>query len=274
MLSILDIDYTSVIFLKELRSFSGTLFKYRKRVTMIRIINTSFLVYLSLVFIACSSSSTIIEEEEKEEETSSVDLSDFIFTHKMMKNTAENQYSALAYECSECTFEQHQAIEAPVDWSKGPSQVALFSSGELRSQPSFDGIPDTMDFVPEIPGNEYVLIAKTLDATIIEAGPNGAIVQAEVMRDTLLRFDIGERVHELTNPEGNIFVLFAYEIDPLNIEIPDFQSAEFLSDLSAPEGWIYSSRILEEELILDTPDIATVLAIRTNTTSTWEMRQP
>ena len=46
-----------------------------------------------------------------------------------------------------------------------------------------------------------------------------------------------------------------------------------LSDFSGPDGWTYSSRILEEELHLDTPEVATVLAIRSATTSTWEMRE-
>ena len=169
-------------------------------------------------------------------------------------------------------FEHHLAIEAPEGWTKGPSQVILNSSGELRSTPSFDGVPDSMDFVPEVPGNEYILIAKNLDGTIIEAGSNGAIVLAQVMRDTLQRFSEGRRVHELTDPEGNIFVLIAYEVDPENVEIPDFQAADVLADFSGPDGWDYSTRVLDEELLLDSPEIATVLAIRTDTNSTWEMR--
>ena len=190
-----------------------------------------------------------------------------------MKSSGENRFASLAYECPECTFEQHQAISTPSGWTKGPTQVAVFSSGELRSTPSFDGVPDAVDFVEELPGNEYKLIAKNLDGIIIEASSAGLVVQAQVMRDTLLRYSVGRRVHELTNPEGQVFVLFAYEVDPVNTIIPDFDDAEFLGDFVEPEGWTYTSRVLEKELLLDTPDIATVLAIRGQIDSTWEMRR-
>ena len=193
------------------------------------------------------------------------------YTHKMLKNTDENMFSALAYECDECSFEQFAAIDPPEGWSKGPTQLILIT-GEIRSTPSVEGAADSMDFVSEIPGNEYKLIAKTLDGKLIEAGANGLMVETQVMRDTILRFAAGSRVHELTDPEENTFVLFAYGIDPATLESPEFQDADALADFSGPEGWSYSTRILEEELALDTPDIATVLAIRGEVTSTWQKR--
>ena len=194
------------------------------------------------------------------------------FTHKMFKSTGENMFSTLGYECFECTFEQFLAIDPPEGWSKGPTQVVL-PVGELRSRPSFEGVPDAVDFVPEIPGAEYVLIVKNLDARFVETGPNGIIVEAQVMRDTVLRFAAGQRVHELTAPDGGIFTLFAYEVDPRNVNPPDFQAADGLGDFAGPEGWIYSSRILEEEMALDTPETATVLAIRGGTQSGWQKRE-
>ena len=194
------------------------------------------------------------------------------FTHKMFKSTGENMFSTLGYECFECTFEQFLAIDPPEGWSKGPTQVVL-PVGELRSRPSFEGVPDAVDFVPEIPGAEYVLIVKNIDARFVETGPNGIIVEAQVMRDTVLRFAAGQRVHELTAPDGGIFTLFAYEVDPRNVNPPDFQAADGLGDFAGPEGWIYSSRILEEEMALDTPETATVLAIRGGTQSGWQKRE-
>ena len=194
------------------------------------------------------------------------------FTHKMMKGTGENQFATLAYECSKCTFEQWLAIEPPEGWTKGPAQVALFSSGELRSTPFFEGVPVDMDFIEEVPGNEYQLIAKNLDGRLVEAGANGIVVEVQVMRDTLLRFDAGKRVHELTDPDGNVFVLFTYQVDPENVVIPDVEDPEFLGEFNPPTGWAYTSRILESELLLDTSEIATVLAIRGPVNSTWERR--
>lgn len=195
-----------------------------------------------------------------------------VFTHKMMKSTGENGFASLAYECSECTFEQYLSIEPPEGWTKGPAQVAIFSSAELRSTPSFEGVPDAVDFLPEVPGDEYRLIAKNLDATLIERGANGVVARARVMRDTLFRYDAGLRIHELTDPDGNIFVLFAFGVDPTDPVIPDFDDPAVLGDFSGPAGWTYTSRVLEEELLMDVPEIAVVLAIRGRQNSTWQMR--
>lgn len=192
------------------------------------------------------------------------------FTHKMMKNTGENRFSMLGYECSQCTFDQWMAIDPPKGWSKGPAQVTMFSRGELRSTPSFNNVPDAVDFIKEIPGEEYKLIVKTLSGRIIQAGIRGFVVEAQVMRNAIFYYDKGARVHELTSPDGRVFVLIAYGVDPNNPVIPD---AKDIADVKPPTGWTYSSRVLEETLILDTPEVATVLAIRRGkSNSTWELR--
>ena len=195
-----------------------------------------------------------------------------VFTHKMMRNTGENKFAALGYECPQCTFEQWLAIEPPEGWTKGPAQVLLAQSGELRSYPSIEGIPDTMDFIEEVPGNEYRLIVKNLDGRIIGFSGSGLVVEVTVMRDNMIRYDAGQRVHELTAPDGNVFVLFAHGVDPENVVIPNAQDPGMLGDFSPPEGYIYSSRILAEPLILDTSDTATVLAFRGTRITTWEQR--
>ena len=193
------------------------------------------------------------------------------YTHKMFKATGENVFAKLAYDCNACTFEQFAAIEVPDGWSKGPTQV-LLPKGEMRSTPSFEGVPDAMDFVDEVPGEEYILIAKTLSGTLIETGENGLFAEVQVMRDTIFHYAAGSRVHELTNPDGDVYVLFVYEIDPTNPSAIDFQEAEVLGDFYTPDGWTYETRILEEELIMDTPEVATVLAVRGETTSAWQKR--
>jgi len=223
----------------------------------------------TLLVAACSNPQ---DSDDTSNHTGDIEFPEGVYTHKMMKNTGENQFAALAYECPDCTFQQHLAIDPPEGWSKGPTQVATFSSGELRSTPDLEGVPDAMDFVPEVPGEEYGLIAKTLDGTLVEMGQGGAIARVRVMRDTLFTYSAGTRVHELTDPDGNLFVLFAYGVDPKIPVIPDFNEEDVLGDFSGPTDWVYSTRILDEELLLDTPEVATVLAIRSGTPSTWEMR--
>ena len=193
------------------------------------------------------------------------------FTHKMMQATGENPFAALGYECQECTWEQIAAIVPPPGWTKGPTQV-LIPTGEMRSRPSFEGVPDAVDFVPEIPGPEYRLIVKNVDARIIEIGAMGVVVEAQVMRDTLLRFPPTALVHELTDPDGNVFVLFVHGIDPNDPYRVNYLEQDSLSYFTPPEGWTYSNRVLTEELLLDADGSTTVVAIRGENDSTWEKR--
>jgi len=59
-----------------------------------------------------------------------------------------------------------------------------------------------MDFIPEIPGNEFELIGKALSGSILEVGENGLMLLSDVMRDTIFLYPARSRVHELTDPEG------------------------------------------------------------------------
>lgn len=193
------------------------------------------------------------------------------FTLKLHNSTGETPFTQLAYECDQCTFEQFVAVEPPPGWSKGPTQVIL-PIGELRGTPSFDGVPSSMDFVAEIPGDDFVLIAKTLDGRIVELGDNGAMVVVDVIRDTYFRYPSGTRVHELADPEGNTFVLFAFEVESADFDSPDFQDADALADYPGPKGWTYSTRILDEDLVMESTGVVSVLAIERDPSSVWQQR--
>lgn len=68
---------------------------------------------------------------------------------KLFKSTGENPFANLIYECDECSFAQHAAIEPPAGWSKDPSQVIL-PIGELQSTPSFDGVASILAIRAEV----------------------------------------------------------------------------------------------------------------------------
>lgn len=193
------------------------------------------------------------------------------FTLKLLKRTGENFFSSLAYECNDCSFEQFENLRAPRGWSKSPMQIIL-PTGELESQLSFEGIPSTMDFFPEIPGDEFKLIAKNLESEIIKIGLSGIMLKSKVMRNTALRYLAGTRIHELTDTEGNTYVLFAYEVDSMNFDRSYFEKADIMADYPYPRRWTYSSRIINEDLELNSDGIATVIAIRSKTSSVWEQR--
>ena len=87
----------------------------------------------------------------------------------------------------------------------------------------------------------------------------GPYNETKVNRGVIFFWDEGQTVHELINPEGHAYVMQALctGVDPT-------MSPESLltlgERLELPDGWSYRTRMLEEELIVDTTaTIATVL---------------
>ena len=195
------------------------------------------------------------------------------FTHKMMRATQDNPpTSSLGYECPECSFAQWLSIVPPEGWSKGPAQVLLADSGELRSEPTHSDHPSSVDFLDEVPGEEFVLIVINTGAEIIEATESRLVVKANVIRDTILEFNPGRLLHILTSPEGKEYVLFAMGVDPENPVIPDADSPDVLGDFEAPEGWSYSTEVATDGLTLEASGLTNVIAIRNTSELTWEER--
>ena len=97
---------------------------------------------------------------------------------------------------------------------------------------------------------------------VLDLGTNPVQVPYTVRhvdRQAVFFFDAGKEVHELIDPEGNAYVMQAYcvSVDP-NL---DQHSLPALGDrLEVPPGWTFRTRILDEELIVDTSEtIATVI---------------
>ena len=87
----------------------------------------------------------------------------------------------------------------------------------------------------------------------------GPYNETKVNRGVIFFWEEGQTVHELINPEGHAYVMQALctGVDPT-------MSPESLltlgERLGLPDGWSYRTRVLEEELIVDTTaTIATVL---------------
>jgi hypothetical protein len=97
---------------------------------------------------------------------------------------------------------------------------------------------------------------------VVELGPDpkvGPYNEMKVNRQVIFFFDAGQTVHELVNPQGEAYVMQA-----LCVGVDPTMSAESLDTLgerlSMPEGWSYRSRVLTEDLIIDTTTTtATVL---------------
>ena len=97
---------------------------------------------------------------------------------------------------------------------------------------------------------------------VIDLGDNpgtSPYADVQVDRGAVFFFDAGRPVYELVNADGLAYVMQArcIGVDPGMTE----SGLETLGDrLSLPEGWIYRTRLLDEELVIDTTaTVATVL---------------
>ena len=90
--------------------------------------------------------------------------------------------------------------------------------------------------------------------------PNvGPYIPTHVNRGAVFFWDAGQTVHELVDPDGRAFVMQALcvGVDPT---ITPESLLTLGERLSMPDGWTYRTRVLEEELVVDTSaSLATVL---------------
>ena len=193
------------------------------------------------------------------------------YTLKMQTSAGESPFAYYSYECNACTLSQFFAIDPPDGWQKAPAQVIL-PNGELEAALIIDDVPLSIDFIEEIPGEEFELIAHSMNGRIVQIGGDGIMAVVNVARNTVFRFPAGRRVHELTDPAGDVFVLFAFEVTSELSEMPDLQSANALDGYPLPNGWTYTNRLLEEAFVMDSNGLAVVLSIRADISSTWQKR--
>lgn len=76
-------------------------------------------------------------------------------------------------------------------------------------------------------------------------------VPNQVERDTVFVYAAGEPVFELTDPDGQIYMMQSYSqiVDP---NLTYDQLADLGGRLALPEGWSFSTRVLDEEFRLTT----------------------
>ncbi len=97
----------------------------------------------------------------------------------------------------------------------------------------------------------------------VDLGPGvpqrGPYTEVSVSRDTEFVFDAGREIHELTAPDGSVYVMQSYSIeaDP-SLEVGGLTGLG--GRLELPDGWAFSSRVLDDSLVVEDLDgVATVV---------------
>ena len=79
-----------------------------------------------------------------------------------------------------------------------------------------------------------------------------------MQRDTVFTYDAGRVVHEVQDSDGGTYILFAF--DEALSAVVDLDALDSLSPFPLPTGWTYSSRVLDQELMVASGGLANVFS--------------
>lgn len=189
---------------------------------------------------------------------------------ELTSTTTRNVYGC-AIPC-QLTPTLHDTQPVPAGFEVAPTRVMSFDSGMFTAFPPPSGKPDTLDLFAGIPGAEYMFIAQVLGVTILAVNSSTGLAHAvaSVKRNTVFTYNAGRVVHEVHDPSGRTYVLMNTTYD--------FFLANDLSQLGAMggtpllTGWSHTSRVLTEDLVVDSDGQAVVYV--QHDFATWQLLVP
>ncbi len=177
--------------------------------------------------------------------------------------TGENPAARNVYKCWDCTFEQELAVPLPgPNWDKNISEGnrRLFFPEATNVAPEPPGVALSLDLVPEIPGDDHFLIARVLSSSFLGFGAQGPMGLGRAERGTTMTFSPGQVIHKVRSTDGTEYI--NYSMSEIRVAQFDPFVVNGLAGMSLPNGWVYSSEELTEQLVVGTPDgVANVFSV-------------
>lgn len=157
---------------------------------------------------------------------------------------------------NECPQDQWDALDGPAIAEERGALLALLNGPRFWTLDTI--VSDIEQDTTTTFGDLEMFLAATVDlgSELPEQTP---YTERSVVRETIFRFDAGTEVHQLTDPDGQAYVMQAY-----SHAVDGTQALDTLSGLGdrldLPEGWTFSTRTLDEDLDLVSLDgVATVI---------------
>lgn len=157
---------------------------------------------------------------------------------------------------NECPAEQWNAIDMAVVAAEQGALIALANGPRYWS----------MDSVTKTPMSEQVFATfgeiEMLRLATVSLGPVADLgkpyLPRAVDRETVFTYAAGSTVHELTAPDGSVYVMqsWSQQVEPT---LDEAALVDLTPRLTLPEGWTYSTRVLTTELRVETMDQAAMV---------------
>lgn len=168
------------------------------------------------------------------------------------------------YLCGSCDPTTWETIVLPDGATRTDLRLRLQAVDVTPLTPP-SGVPATLDLSPTIPGAEMIYMMRVLSVRPVGYRfSSGIQFRARVERTNTFRYEAGSVVHELTDGEGDRWILFSLRLDqsihdPAGEGTLDHEVPDGLSDIKGPWFWSYSSRVLEEDLLVSSHGVTEII---------------
>jgi hypothetical protein len=187
-------------------------------------------------------------------------------TYELRMPAPENpDVLAHSYYCNACSPDTWPSVIAPEGSAKEGLRIRMQGKTTVTPLSPPPGIPAALDLSPEVPGAEMVYMMRALSVRPIGYRfSSGVQVRVLVERTTTFTYEAGSVVHELTDTDGDKWILFGM---PLALTIHDPQGEgdidptelDALRGLGGPWFWTYSSRMLTEDLTVSALGVTEII---------------
>ncbi|HEY1222316.1 MAG TPA: hypothetical protein VGE75_02325 [Acidimicrobiales bacterium] len=161
-----------------------------------------------------------------------------------------------SFPMNQCPDELWRALDPEILAKEAGATFALLNGPRYWLMDGIGKVPNVEPVIRDFGGIEMRRVATLeLDGDVVRSFYR----ERHVNRGAIWYFDAGSTVHELTSPDAKTYVMQAY-CTGVDESLSETSLRDLGAKLHLPDGWSYSSRVLEADLVVDTTThVATVL---------------
>lgn len=170
---------------------------------------------------------------------------------------------------NDCPAEAWNALDAEALARELKVTAAIKNGPRHWTIDGIEGRGVSIASAPTLFGDVAMTQRATFERKLLGGMSEESYAPQEIERDTVFVFAAGKPVFELTDPEGHVYMMQSYAqmVDPaLTLaDLPDLGKR-----LALPQGWSYSTRVLDADYRLEADGVAIV--VRDELQNTYQRR--